>query len=182
MCLGRLHGEWRTHFTDEKIKAQRRQRDHQGSHSTEIRSRPLASLLRAPLCTAPPPGRRHRCICIQDVDTSSSLLPQATWLLLALGWIFVPVYIAAGVVTMPQYLKKRFGGQRIQVYMSVLSLILYIFTKISVSTRSGVADLSLKMLSMGHSLLLAGRLDRRKNRRKEERIHRLSSHAPLSSG
>ncbi|KAF3819860.1 hypothetical protein GH733_015369 [Mirounga leonina] len=39
---------------------------------------------------------------------------NATWLLLALGWIFVPVYIAAGVVTMPQYLKKRFGGQRIQ--------------------------------------------------------------------
>lgn len=35
---------------------------------------------------------------------------------------------------MPQYLKKRFGGQRIQVYMSVLSLILYIFTKISVGT------------------------------------------------
>lgn len=61
-----------------------------------------------------------------------SVFFQATFLLLALGWIFVPVYIAAGVVTMPQYLKKRFGGQRIQVYMSVLSLILYIFTKISV--------------------------------------------------
>jgi hypothetical protein len=35
---------------------------------------------------------------------------------------------------MPQYLKKRFGGQRIQVYISILSLILYIFTKISVGT------------------------------------------------
>lgn len=44
----------------------------------------------------------------------------------------MPVYIAAGVVTMPEYLQKRFGGQRIQIYMSVLSLILYIFTKISV--------------------------------------------------
>lgn len=77
------------------------------------------------------------------MDTLSFLLPQATWLLLALGWIFVPVYIAAGVVTMPQYLKKRFGGQRIQVYMSVLSLILYIFTKISVSTSSRVAVFSL---------------------------------------
>lgn len=33
---------------------------------------------------------------------------------------------------MPEYLQKRFGGQRIQIYMSVLSLILYIFTKISV--------------------------------------------------
>lgn len=149
MCLGRLHGEWRTHFTDEKIKAQRRQRDHQGSHSTEIRSRPLASLLRAPLCTAPPPGRRRRCICIQDVDTSSSLLPQATWLLLALGWIFVPVYIAAGVVTMPQYLKKRFGGQRIQVYMSVLSPPFFLLAGQFGSSAPCAADLCLGSLSGG---------------------------------
>ncbi|KAL4223767.1 Sodium/glucose cotransporter 4 [Mactra antiquata] len=35
------------------------------------------------------------------------------------------------VYTLPEYLKKRFGGQRLQVYMSVLSLILYVFTKIS---------------------------------------------------
>lgn len=133
-----------THFTDEETKAQRRQRDHQRSHSTEIRSRSLASLLRAPLCMVPPlSGEEIPLHLHPDTDTSSSLLPQATWLLLALGWIFVPVYIAAGVVTMPQYLKKRFGGQRIQVYMSVLSLILYIFTKISVSTRSGVTVFSL---------------------------------------
>ncbi|KAF2977993.1 hypothetical protein EK904_011506 [Melospiza melodia maxima] len=57
---------------------------------------------------------------------------NAIWPLLALGWIFVPVYIAAGVVTLPEYLKKRFGGQRLQIYTSVLSLILYIFTRISV--------------------------------------------------
>lgn len=37
------------------------------------------------------------------------------------------------VVTMPEYLKKRFGGQRIRIYLSVLSLFLYVFTKISVS-------------------------------------------------
>lgn len=37
------------------------------------------------------------------------------------------------VITMPEYLKKRFGGQRIRVYLSVLSLFLYVFTKISVS-------------------------------------------------
>ena len=53
-------------------------------------------------------------------------------MLVALGWIFVPVYISSGVVTMPEYLRKRFGGQRIRIYISVLSLILYIFTKISV--------------------------------------------------
>lgn len=69
---------------------------------------------------------------LNHVPFFSPSLYQATWALLALGWIFVPVYIAAGVVTMPEYLQKRFGGQRIQIYMSVLSLILYIFTKISV--------------------------------------------------
>ncbi len=51
---------------------------------------------------------------------------------LLLGWVFVPVYLSAGVFTMPEYLRRRFGGQRIQVYLSVLSLLLYIFTKISV--------------------------------------------------
>ncbi|NXQ00612.1 SC5A9 protein, partial [Vidua macroura] len=62
---------------------------------------------------------------------------NAIWPLLALGWIFVPVYITAGVVTMPEYLKKRFGGQRLQIYMSVLSLILYISTRISVYIFAG---------------------------------------------
>ncbi|KAL1777084.1 sodium/glucose cotransporter 4 isoform X1 [Sigmodon hispidus] len=77
---------------------------------------------------------------------------NATWLLLALGWIFVPVYIAAGVVTMPQYLKKRFGGQRIQVYMSVLSLILYIFTKISTDIFSGAIFIQ---MALGWNLYLS---------------------------
>lgn len=34
---------------------------------------------------------------------------------------------------MPEYLRLRFGGQRIRVYLSVLALLLYVFTKISVS-------------------------------------------------
>uniref|UniRef100_A0A3Q2R401 Sodium/glucose cotransporter 1 n=1 Tax=Fundulus heteroclitus TaxID=8078 RepID=A0A3Q2R401_FUNHE len=41
------------------------------------------------------------------------------------------------VVTMPEYLKKRFGGQRIRIYLSVLSLFLYAFTKISADIFSG---------------------------------------------
>ncbi|XP_058992933.1 sodium/glucose cotransporter 4 isoform X2 [Mustela lutreola] len=77
---------------------------------------------------------------------------NATWLLLALGWIFVPVYIAAGAVTMPQYLKKRFGGHRIQVYMSVLSLILYIFTKISTDIFSGALFIQ---MALGWNLYLS---------------------------
>uniref|UniRef100_A0A4W3JWF3 Solute carrier family 5 member 9 n=1 Tax=Callorhinchus milii TaxID=7868 RepID=A0A4W3JWF3_CALMI len=77
---------------------------------------------------------------------------NATWALLALGWIFVPVYIAAGVVTMPEYLKKRFGGQRIRTYMSVLSLILYIFTKISTDIFSGALFIQ---VSLGWNLYLS---------------------------
>ena len=38
---------------------------------------------------------------------------------------------------MPEYLCKRFGGQRIRVYLSLLALILYIFTKISACLFAG---------------------------------------------
>ncbi|XP_047228955.1 sodium/glucose cotransporter 1-like isoform X3 [Girardinichthys multiradiatus] len=62
---------------------------------------------------------------------------NALVLMVILGWLFVPIYIKAGVVTMPEYLKKRFGGQRIRIYLSVLSLFLYAFTKISADMFSG---------------------------------------------
>ncbi|XP_039269436.2 sodium/glucose cotransporter 4-like [Styela clava] len=57
--------------------------------------------------------------------------------LLFLGWIFAPVYIAGGVVTMPEYLAKRFGGERIQPFLSILSLFMYVFTKISADLFAG---------------------------------------------
>ncbi|XP_017721973.1 PREDICTED: sodium/glucose cotransporter 1-like, partial [Rhinopithecus bieti] len=66
---------------------------------------------------------------------------NALVLVVVLGWLFVPIYIKAGVVTMPEYLRKRFGGQRIQIYLSILSLLLYIFTKISVSPQPRGAGL-----------------------------------------
>uniref|UniRef100_A0A8C7V5J1 Sodium/glucose cotransporter 1 n=1 Tax=Oncorhynchus mykiss TaxID=8022 RepID=A0A8C7V5J1_ONCMY len=62
---------------------------------------------------------------------------NALVVVILLGWLFVPIYIKAGVVTMPEYLKKRFGGQRIRIYLSVLSLFLYVFTKISADMFSG---------------------------------------------
>ncbi|XP_023272288.1 sodium/glucose cotransporter 4 [Seriola lalandi dorsalis] len=77
---------------------------------------------------------------------------NAAWVLVALGWIFIPVYISAGVVTMPEYLAKRFGGQRIRIYMSVLSLILYIFTKISTDIFSGALFIQ---VSLGWDLYLS---------------------------
>ncbi|CAL4225733.1 unnamed protein product, partial [Meganyctiphanes norvegica] len=62
---------------------------------------------------------------------------NALILLQLLGWVFLPVFIASGVNTLPEYTRKRFGGRRIQTYLAVLSLILYIFTKISVNMYSG---------------------------------------------
>ncbi|XP_038187927.1 sodium/glucose cotransporter 1-like isoform X1 [Arvicola amphibius] len=69
-----------------------------------------------------------------------------------LGWVFVPIYIKAGVVTMPEYLRKRFGGKRIQIYLSVLSLLLYIFTKISADIFSGALFIN---LALGLDIYLA---------------------------
>ncbi len=57
---------------------------------------------------------------------------QALIILQLLGWVFLPVYIASGVHTLPEYMCKRFGRSRIRVYLAVLSLLLYVFTKISV--------------------------------------------------
>ncbi|XP_010568698.1 PREDICTED: sodium/glucose cotransporter 5 isoform X3 [Haliaeetus leucocephalus] len=62
---------------------------------------------------------------------------NATYALLALAWVFVPVYISSGIVTMPEYLQRRFGGERIRMYLSGLSLLLSIFTKISTDLYSG---------------------------------------------
>uniref|UniRef100_A0A8C4WIH7 Sodium/mannose cotransporter SLC5A10 n=1 Tax=Gopherus evgoodei TaxID=1825980 RepID=A0A8C4WIH7_9SAUR len=44
---------------------------------------------------------------------------------------------AAQIVTMPEYLQKRFGGERIRMYLSALSLLLSVFTKISTDLYSG---------------------------------------------
>ncbi|XP_041834279.1 sodium/myo-inositol cotransporter-like [Melanotaenia boesemani] len=62
---------------------------------------------------------------------------NAILLLQLLGWVFIPVYIKSGVYTMPEYLSKRYGGRRLKVYFAALSLVLYIFTKLSVDLYAG---------------------------------------------
>ncbi|XP_022621320.1 sodium/myo-inositol cotransporter-like [Seriola dumerili] len=62
---------------------------------------------------------------------------NALLLLQLLGWMFIPVYILSGVYTMPEYLSRRYGGRRLKVYFAALSLILYIFTKLSVDLYAG---------------------------------------------
>lgn len=62
---------------------------------------------------------------------------NALLLLQLLGWVFVPVYIHSGVFTMPEYLSKRYGGNRLKMYFAFLSVLLYIFTKLSVDLYAG---------------------------------------------
>ncbi|CAL8076725.1 unnamed protein product [Calicophoron daubneyi] len=62
---------------------------------------------------------------------------SAVFSLVFLGWLFVPVYTKSGVFTMPEYLKKRFGGTRLQIYLACMALFLYIFTKISADLYAG---------------------------------------------
>ncbi|XP_044517196.1 sodium/glucose cotransporter 5 isoform X3 [Gracilinanus agilis] len=62
---------------------------------------------------------------------------NATYVLLALAWVFVPIYMSSEIVTMPEYLQKRYGGSRIRTYLSVLSLLLSVFTKISLDLYAG---------------------------------------------
>ncbi|XP_069569537.1 sodium/myo-inositol cotransporter 2 isoform X2 [Brachyistius frenatus] len=66
-------------------------------------------------------------------------------MVLLLGWLFLPIYIASGVTTMPEYLQKRFGGRRTQLFIAVLSLFIYIFTKISVDMYAGAVFIQLAL-------------------------------------
>nr|WLN44355.1 AAT15 [Sinonovacula rivularis] len=73
-------------------------------------------------------------------------------LVLLLSWLFLPVYISAGVYTLPEFLQKRFGGQRLRVYLSVLALILYIVTKLAVSIFAGALFIQ---MSLGWDMYLS---------------------------
>ncbi|XP_021354590.1 sodium/glucose cotransporter 5-like isoform X2 [Mizuhopecten yessoensis] len=59
------------------------------------------------------------------------------FLILLLGWYFIPVYISAGVYTLPEYLEKRVGGNKIRIYISVLFLVLAVVTKLAVNMFAG---------------------------------------------
>ena len=58
------------------------------------------------------------------------------WLVITLGWVFLPFYIRSGVFTMPEFLERRFSpGTR--WFLSVFSLVAYVLTKISVTVYAG---------------------------------------------
>lgn len=58
------------------------------------------------------------------------------WVVLILGWVFLPFYKRSGVFTMPEFLEKRFDA-RSRWVLSVFSIIAYVLTKISVTIYAG---------------------------------------------
>lgn len=58
------------------------------------------------------------------------------WIVLLLGWVFLPFYSRAGVFTVPEFLEKRFDA-RSRWILSVFSIVAYILTKISVTIYAG---------------------------------------------
>jgi SSS family solute:Na+ symporter len=58
------------------------------------------------------------------------------WIVLILGWVFLPFYQRAGVFTMPEFLEKRFDS-RMRWILSVFSIVAYVLTKISVTIYAG---------------------------------------------
>ncbi len=60
----------------------------------------------------------------------------ASLILILLGWFFVPFYLRTGVFTMPEFLEKRYSKAS-RNYLSVVSLLAYIVTKISLIIFAG---------------------------------------------
>tara|TARA_B100001996_G_scaffold334887_1_gene285248 strand:- start:3537 stop:5189 length:1653 start_codon:yes stop_codon:yes gene_type:complete len=58
------------------------------------------------------------------------------WIVLLLGWLFLPFYIRSGAFTMPEFLEKRFDS-RSRWFLSLFSLIAYVLTKVSVTIYAG---------------------------------------------
>jgi solute:Na+ symporter, SSS family len=58
------------------------------------------------------------------------------WLVLVLGWFFIPFYMRSKVFTMPEFLELRYSPQA-RWFLSVISLIAYVFTKICVNVYAG---------------------------------------------
>lgn len=58
------------------------------------------------------------------------------WLVITLGWVFLPFYLRSGVFTMPEFLERRFNASA-RWFLSVFSLIAYVLTKVSVTVYAG---------------------------------------------
>jgi len=60
----------------------------------------------------------------------------ACLIVLILGWVFVPFYLKSGIYTMPEFLERRYNKSS-RIYLTSISIVAYILTKISVTLFAG---------------------------------------------
>jgi SSS family solute:Na+ symporter len=58
------------------------------------------------------------------------------WCVVMLSWLFIPFYYRSKVFTMPEFLERRFNPASRWI-LSIVSLIAYVFTKVSVTVYAG---------------------------------------------
>ena len=58
------------------------------------------------------------------------------WIILVLGWVFVPFYDRIKIFTMPEFLERRFSASSRSI-LSMISLISYVLTKVAVTVYAG---------------------------------------------
>lgn len=59
-----------------------------------------------------------------------------SWIVLILGWVFVPFYMRSLVYTMPEFLERRFNAKARRL-LSIIQLLSYVITKASVTIFAG---------------------------------------------
>lgn len=59
-----------------------------------------------------------------------------SWIVLILGWVFVPFYLRSAVYTMPEFLERRFNPQSRRL-LSIIQLFSYVIAKASVTIFAG---------------------------------------------
>lgn len=59
-----------------------------------------------------------------------------SWIILVLGWVFVPFYMRSSVYTMPEFLERRYNSQS-RMLLSIIQLLSYIIAKVSVTIYAG---------------------------------------------
>ncbi|HYQ57380.1 MAG TPA: sodium transporter, partial [Draconibacterium sp.] len=58
------------------------------------------------------------------------------WMILVLGWVFVPFYSRSMVLTMPEFLERRYNKES-RTVLSLISLVSYVLTKVAVTVYAG---------------------------------------------
>ena len=58
------------------------------------------------------------------------------WMILMLGWLFVPFYARSKVFTMPEFLERRYNPHA-RSFLSVISIVSYVLTKVAVTVYAG---------------------------------------------